>query len=283
MRKLSHNVAAHAFVLFLFANQHIEAAAFQNRKTEIVFEGNKIFSSQTLLNETHKCFDQFPKSQDPYDSEVLDYCFRTVNRFMNRAGFLRATVGNVKREETEGALKIIVPIEERARYRLAEVKIEGARLFSTEQLAGMLQIKVGDIADADEIGGWLFERVKKAYADKGYIEYTAEVTPDFQPVPPDTDEGLVSLKVSIDEGGLFLISRIEFTGNSHTSDPLLRHTLLIQEDQPFSQQLFEDSLKKLNDLELFERVDAGKDIDFNTDREKKQLRIVIHLREKDQT
>jgi outer membrane protein insertion porin family len=194
-------------------------------------------------------------------------------------GYLRVVVGEPKKQETERGSKIILPIEEGALYRLSKVEIEGSTVFSQKQLLEMLKLKVGDIANGAAIREWLYERgVKSAYADKGYIHYECDVEPDFKII--SESEGLVDLKVTIYEGPRFTIRRIEFAGNANTPDQVLHDALSIKEDEPFSRRLLDETVMRLNDLGLFERIDSDRDVDFRTDGESSWLDITIHVKEK---
>ena len=66
------------------------------------------------------------------------------------------------------------PVDEGVLYRLGEIKIDGAEVLAPEQIRAMFSLRQGDAASARAIGKWLFEDLKKAYGEMGYIEYTAE-------------------------------------------------------------------------------------------------------------
>lgn len=283
MRRLSCGVAP--LLLAVVGICHVQGRAsdlYQNSRIAIEFEGNKVFPTRQLLDVTSRCVAQGPESQKGYNPDLYDYCLRhTLANFIRSKGYLRAVVGEERRQQTAEGLKIVVPVDEGALYRLGDIRIEGSKVFSPGQLREMLEIKSGDIAAGTAIYEWLAERVGRAYGDRGYIQYQFELEPDFQPAPDAEGEGLVDFEVTIGEGRLFTVRRIEFVGNEHTSEVVLRRALLIEEDEPFSQQRFDESIRRLNELGLFEKIDEGKDVDFRSDDESSRLDLTIRLREKD--
>ena len=77
-----------------------------------------------------------------------------------------------------------------------------------------------------------------------------------------------------------MIDRIEFIGNEQTSDQTLRGVLLVKENKPFNQQHFTESIEKLNELGLFEKIDKDNDVKFERDEESPSLKIYIYVKEK---
>lgn len=248
----------------------------KQREVTIDFEGNKVFSNQQLLDVANKCLAKYFQSQDGPDPQVLTRC---VNSFLTCQGYLRAVIGKPEAQEQGNSVKVTVPIEEGMRYRLGEITIEGSKLFSPEQLLEMLSLKTGDVAGG-AILVWLGQKVKRAYADRGHIQYTFNVEPHFRPISAGESEGIVDFKVDISEGQRFIVRRIEFVGNEHTSDQALRRALLIKEGAPFSQSLYDESIRNLNRLGLFEEIDGDKDMTGKAVGRSAQFDLIISVKER---
>lgn len=245
---------------------------------EIVFEGNRIFSSQDLATRMREYLNRYDSSKNGYDAEILDYCMHRLSIFVRSKGYLQAKFGEPNKKFTDRGLIITINIDEGVLYRFGDMNIEGVTVFSPEQAKAMLSLRPGDIADGEALSKWLFEDLKKAYGEKGYIQYTAEVTPEFK--QDSKGAGVVNLKVDIDEGSPFKIRKIEFIG-TNLQQYELRGLLLISEGSVFNQSLFEDSVKKLNETGWFEFVDKDKDVDFRPNEEEGLLDLVIKLTRKD--
>ena len=187
-------------------------------------------------------------------------------------------------QEVGDGVKVTVQVEEGMRYRLGaikEIKIEGPKLFSPAQLVEMLDLEPGDVAGYGAINEWLDGKVKRAYADRGHIQYDYDVEPLFKPTSAGDGEGVVDFKIDIREGPRFTVRRVEFAGNARTPDPVLRRAFLVREGDVFSQSLYEDSIRNLNRLGLFEEIDKDKDVEFaGAGRDVPQLDLSIRVKER---
>lgn len=250
-------------------------------KIQVDFEGNKIFSSDALLQKLSPCVAKHSDSESKYDANLYKYCLQTtVLDFLRSKGYLKAKIDESKVQESEQNLKVKISVEEGISYRVGNINIQGAKVFTPEQLLEKLNLKTGDIADGHELRIWLFERLRKLYANEGYIESSFDLEPKFKTFAKKESEGLVDFEIAVDEGRRFTIARIEFAGNKRTSDQVLRSTVLIKEDEPFNHQRFEEGIEKLNGLGLFERIDKDKDVQFRSDTESSLLKLIIQVKEK---
>jgi outer membrane protein insertion porin family len=245
----------------------------------IIFEGNQVFSNKELVGVANECLSKISTGRKKYEARAVEYCLRNVQQFMFRKGYLRATVGP-HREQTEASSQLVIPVEERVLYRLGEIRIRGNNVFSSAQLLEMSSLKPGDIADADSIGVWLYERTNKAYANLGYIEYTAEPEPDFRPTPAGASEGVVDLTITIEEGKVFIVRSIKFEGNENIPADVLKRELLVGAGDVFSRERFKESIKRLNELKLFERIDPDKDVEYRSNRESPRFDIIIRVKKR---
>ncbi|CAN5694287.1 hypothetical protein BH24ACI2_BH24ACI2_09970 [soil metagenome] len=249
------------------------------QKIRVEFEGNKIFSSDTFLKKLNSCVAKHSDSEDKYDARLFNYCLqKDVRGFLQSQGYLNAKIDEPKVQANGQTLTVTV--KEGMLYHLGNVNIQGAKVFTSEQLLEKLNLKTGDIADGQELFQWLFERVKKLYEDKGYVQSDFELEPTFKPDAEKATEGIADLEIVVDEGLRFTIGKIEFIGNGQTSDRVLRSALLIKEDEIFNQQRLVESIEKLNGLGLFEQIDKDKDVELRTDNESPLLKINIRVKER---
>ncbi|HVG35658.1 MAG TPA: POTRA domain-containing protein [Pyrinomonadaceae bacterium] len=243
--------------------------------TELRFEGNKNFPTQQLHDQVEQCITGY--TAGGYNSRVIDECLRRLAYFMRSQGYLQSTTGKPELESNERGFQVTIPVVEGIRYRIGEVRIEGSKLFSPAQIMEVLDLNSGDVANGEKIGEALFDRLKKLYADKGYIQYTAEPEPTFRESSGEGLDGVVDFNISIDEGQQFVVRTIRFKDSESAADQELRSALLLSEGDIYSEQLFYDSIKALNQLGLF-NGNRERDIDILTNAEKPELDIVIHLK-----
>ncbi len=89
---------------------------------------------------------------------------------------------------------LTVGLEEGNLYHLGRVVIRGNKLFKTEQMSGVLQMKQGDIFNLSKVRKGL-ENYRKIYGAYGYINFTA--TPDPE---EDPKRHIINLALDFEEG-----------------------------------------------------------------------------------
>jgi len=236
------------------------------------FTGNKAVSEGELVTFTEKCLVR----NQPHDRvEAIDYCVLTTKDFLFSRGYLRAKVGEPALKESKNGRTIMVSVEDGPLFRLGHIEIHGATVLPATRIREMLNLKEGEIANADVIKEWLFEQLKNAYSERGYIRYTAEIELKFHPT--DT-EGTVDLTVTIDEGNTFQVKLIEFQGNGDIPGEYLLSLVSIRMGEIFTQAALEKSINTLNETSLFETIDANKDVDYRADVKNSELKLIIKLK-----
>jgi outer membrane protein insertion porin family len=266
------------------------------RVAKIDFEGNQVFSSRTLRKQMKytkpSSFLTRFTSKDVYSPEKFETDMQLVAQFLREKGYLRPTIGKPRIEnigkvgsripligkKSEG-LRIVVPIDEGIRYRFGEITTEGSTIFTPEQVLLISGMRKGDIASAKTIREGVYERLKKAYGSRGYIQAEVEVRPTFKPPAPGESEGIADFTISIEEGSVYTIEQIEFSGNNITRDKVLRRELLISEGEPYNQELMEYSILLLNQLGYFDEI-KKEDIQTTTDERRKTVNVVIKVKER---
>ena len=241
------------------------------------FEGNERISSEELTASLHECLSHYTdQTNSAYDREVLDYCHRGLLNFVRGRGYLRAQFVEPKISASGMSVNVTIPIEEGPVYRLGEIKFEGAQAFSPVELAASCPLRRGDVADGEKLGKWLFEDLRAAYGEKGFIQYTAEPVPTFQ---EDKNDGTVDFKITIEEGKRFKVGSITFRGDA-LSPKELSSLFLLRAGDFYNDQLFSESVRRVNNSGLFESVDRDKDSNFQTSDEEASIAIVVTLHRK---
>jgi outer membrane protein insertion porin family len=246
------------------------------RLREIRFEGNKGVSPPELATTTTKCLKPMDDGKGGHDISYLEYCLRKATDSLRTRGYLKATIGQQTFAKGLHELTVTVPVTEGVRYRVGKVQIEGAAEFSVDALRARLSLQEGHVADAEAIGRWLYEDVKGLYGDHGYIQYTAEVEPEFQPVKEGVAEGIVDFKITIEEGPRFKVRSIKLIGAS-SAEPYLRSLMPLREGDIYNQSRFRTSIDKLNETGLFDSIDRDANVDFTTNEEDGLLEISIYV------
>ena len=262
-------------IVLLLSASSIRCQESSPAKIRLDFEGNRVFNKEELTGVADRCL----RTRNSFDSEDLEYCWRKVKQFLAGKGYLTSKLSSPMLRETQNGLFLTVSIDEGPLYRLGSVQIKGSKLFSPTQILATLNLKTGDTANADSISEWLYERVAKAYHDRGYLRYTAELEPEFH-AEAGAPAGIVDLSVTIDEGGVFTIRSIKFDGNGNTSQDALLGEMLMRTGDVFNKELLYESLKRINETGNFEMIDLDKDVDYKADDNGTRLDLTIRLTKK---
>jgi outer membrane protein assembly factor BamA len=255
----------------------VGAVASALGQKHVVFERNVRISTSDLESIYNACV---TKASQP-NEHARNYCVQhDLQKYIWSLGYLNAQITSKKNTPGESQL---ITIEEGPRYRLGNVEITGSKAFTPQQLREMLNLKTGDIADGKEITDWTFGKITNLYGDEGYVQSNTEFEPIFRHDPANPYEGIADLKVTVEEGRQFVIQRIQFDGNVYVRDRVLKDAMVTKEGDIFSQKMFDESIQKLNQLGLFERIDKDTDVTIMVDDKKFDVNITVRVEERGKT
>lgn len=243
--------------------------------SQIQFEGNRVFSGQVLAAGLRADLARFDKDgRNVYRPEVFKYGLYLLADFARSQGYLRATFSEPKVEEVGDGVIITISADEGVLYRLGSIEMEGAYHVNEQDIRKMIDIRAGDIVNGEKISKALYEDLKVIYGEKGFIQYTAEIQPEFH-ISPGATEGIVDFHITVDEGRRFRVRKISFKGDVPENE--LRQLLTLREGDVYNQKLFEESVAKMNDTGWFNWVDKDKDVDYRTNEEEDLLDLVVRV------
>jgi outer membrane protein insertion porin family len=165
-------------------------------------------------------------------------------------------------------------------YRVGDIKVEGNSIFSEQQILNYIGLKKGDIADGKRLQDVVYDELKKAYGSQGFIQYNAEFEPDFKDNPSNPNEGIVDVKIAIDEGKQFSLRRLEFVGNTFTRDKVMRREFLLNEGDIYNDNYLDISVQRLNQTQYFDPIDKDQDVEKRTDEEQGDVDLIVKIKEK---
>src|SRR4051812_45608986 len=272
------------------------------RVAEVRFEGSHVFKSNELRSHMKYVKEaglitRF-REEDILDRQKLDYDLHQVDTYMKSKGYLQARHGEPKIEglgkkrtgfpilplpfisSVDDTLRVTVPILDGKLFRVGEVKIEGNSIFSENVIKAFIGLQKGQVANGEALSKGLYENLKKAYGNQGFIQYTADVAPTFKDSPANPNEGVADFVITIDEGKQFTLRRLEFTGNTFTRDNVLRREVLINEGDIYNQGYYEFSVTRLNQLGYFDPIDKDKDVDLKENDEEGLVDVTLRVKEK---
>ena len=278
----------------------------RSRIIDIQFEGNENFSdgelrgALQLVKETGM-ISRF-KGQDILDLRKLQYDLqKNVRSYMFSKGYFQARLGDpvveglgLKRTDfiplitlplplissKDDTLRITIPVTEGRVFRVGSLAVEGNSIFSEQQILAYVGLKTGEIADGKRLQDAVYEDLKNVYGQQGFVQYNAEFEPEFKDSPTNPNEGIVDIKITIDEGKQFTLRRLEFTGNTFTRDRVLRREFLINEGDIYNSRFLEISVARLNQTQYFDPIDKDQDVEIRTDEEQGDVDLIVKIKEK---
>ena len=216
--------------------------------TKIDFQGNKSISSSELRSNItthqHNLLSFFFDTGVLDQKKLQDDVDRITALYYNQ-GYLNVRVSEPTVTRTGNSLTVVFNIAEGPIYHVGTVDVIGDLKVPKKDLISKLTVKSGGV-----FGGASMEHdvltLSDLYSDRGYAY--VNVDPRTQ-VDPATRT--VNVVYNINPGREVLVDRINITGNTKTSDKVIRRELQIQEQEPYSTSKIQASKRKLDSLGFF--------------------------------
>ena len=133
-------------------------------------------------------------------------------------------------------------VDQGIQYRLDDLNIVGATVFSEVQLRDLFPIQRGEIFSRKKIAEGL-EALRHLYGSRGYLNYTGVPQTEF-----DDASGTADLEINVDEGKQFRLHSVDVLGtDSETKDRVL-DDLAMKPGDIFSSEAWERTFMKFSDL-----------------------------------
>ncbi len=169
----------------------------------------------------------------------LDDRIEKLSRRLDKLGQRRA--GTPRRW-----VQLSVAIVEGEQYRTGQMRFEGNKVFTDEQLRALVPLREGAVLNRGNLDFGV-NRITRLYADRGHL-YARVV----QHVERRPGERIADVAIEIVEDRPYTVERIQFAGNTKTQDRVLRREMQVNETELFSRTKLDQSLVKLNQLGYFE-------------------------------
>jgi outer membrane protein assembly factor BamA len=173
-------------------------AADATTRIEVVFDGNQVFTADQLRS----AMSSREHSQATRGSNVtgeLQQGLQPLREFLMAEGHLTPHFGKPWVEDGPTGLIFKVHLEEGPLYRLGEIKVTGATVFSERKIIEAFDVKQGDTFRSDAVSRW-FERLKEMYTNAGYLDFTPIPRQEVREPDSASSDGTVNLTIDLDEG-----------------------------------------------------------------------------------
>ncbi|MDX1563972.1 MAG: POTRA domain-containing protein [Phycisphaeraceae bacterium] len=211
---------------------------------KVVFEGNRTFDDYLLRKNIETKAAGWLES-GTFDRKTVDLDVVRLRQFYNQRGYLDAAVSrDILISENQQDAKITFLIQEGPVYTVRSIHIEGARLFSDQQVLRAIPLKVGDVFSFDRQRA-AQKAISDLYGRLGHLNPRVR----FERVPGQTR---VQLKIMIDEPRRYIVGDVIIRGNELTQDRVIRRELRgLEPGRPYDGPGLAESRKRLRELGLF--------------------------------
>jgi outer membrane protein insertion porin family len=217
----------------------------------IDFEGNEQLAAPDLMahmTTTRRSLLR-PGSGRLLDAELNDD-LENLRRYYALSGFPKAEVGPASVERQDGALRLVIPIQEGMRQRVVNLGFQGIESLDEKALRRSLLLREGGPFHTVLLDSAL-DTLRGAYAAAGYPQAQVSARQDWNP-----DHTLVDVVFEILEGQPRLANRIIVRGNRKTQGEVIRRTMDLDRGDPISDTKLLEIERNLYRLGIFSRVDV---------------------------
>jgi outer membrane protein insertion porin family len=235
---------------------------------KIIIEGNKALTAgqiRDVMQTKERLYWIFPFST--VQRKIFDDDVDRILQLYADYGFIQARVESTEivPDLARKKVTLYVRVVEGPQFRTGTITITGNELLSTEEIRKLVTLQEGAI----------FNRGALRSSTRAIIDRYSELGRARADVDPrttnDTDNLKVDVTIPIVEGGPVYVERINITGNTKSSEKILRRELRISEGELFTYQKLVRSRQRLFNLGFFDEVSV------NTEQGSSPDKIVINI------
>jgi len=150
-----------------------------------------------------------------------------------------------------GRVTLHVRVVEGPQFRTGTVKWQGNEVLQDAEIQRLIALKEGEVFNRSLLRASI-RNVTDRYSEIGRAR--AEVTPNTETEP---EARRINVTFGIKEGAEVYVERINITGNTKSSEKVLRRELRVVEGQLFTQQRLVRSRQRLFNLGYFDEVNVS--------------------------
>lgn len=188
-----------------------------------------------------------------YKKDEIAVDMERIRNLYHSKGYLYVAISEpeIRLSPDKKNLFLKISLSEGDQYRIGDIKIQGNTVFLTDDLFEQITVSSGEIFNRSALRADI-DRIIDKYMEKGYAR--ADVNPEMD---IDVNEKTVFITLTVSEGRIFRIGRIDVTGNSKTRDKVIRREMRLDEGDIFNKNLVKRSYQRINNLNFFETVDIN--------------------------
>ncbi len=220
---------------------------------QIKIIGNSAFPQKKLLSQfslqTPGLWNMFTKSSQ-YSREKLDGDLEKLRSYYMDRGYVefKVTSTDVSISPDKKDVYIVITISEGPKYTFKGYQFTGDLIFPEDKLQQLVTLKAGDTFSQQEVTDNV-NRIGNYYGNFGYALAKVEPIPDI-----DSTTHQVFINFNVEPGNKMYVRRINFSGNTKTTDEVMRREMRQQEGALVNTANIQESEHRLNGLGYFKSV-----------------------------
>ena len=217
--------------------------------------GTEKFDSEEILEQwesRESSWASWYRRDDQYSKEKLSGDLEKLNSWYLDRGYVDFSIDStqVAISPNKRDMFISTSITEGEEYKISEIRVTGDTVLPQEDVERMV-IQKADQVFSRGLLEWSADAITNSLSNIGYA--FAKVNP----IPtPNRAEQTVAVNMQVVPGPRVQVRRIEFRGNSRTSDEVLRREMRQFENAWYSQAAIDRSKIRLQRLGFFESVEV---------------------------
>ncbi len=229
---------------------------------QIKIVGNHAFKEKELLKQFHLSTPtllSFLTGSDKYSKQRLDADIQNLKAYYMDHGYIKVKVDSTQVSITpdKKSVYIVVRVTEGPQYFFKGYKFSGNTVFPVGTLTPLVKFKKGDVFSRQKVID-AEKAIGQALGNAGYLFVTVKPMPKV-----DDKKRQVMVNFDVEPGQRVYISRITYTGNTKTSDTVLRKAMRQQEGSLASISDIKESERQLKLLPYLQDIDVKTTVNPN--------------------
>lgn len=224
------------------------------RIEKIRFVGNDSFTDKELqkpLETSENGWLSWLTGSGKFDETLFKEDLNLLRNFYRDNGYLDVVVDEELVEldfVSDDEIDITVTVVEGRQYSLGELSIDGATVFTSDELLGNLKIEPGQVFSPQKVDD-AATAIREYYSSRGYLDsgVRAERVPNME-------TGRIDVVFRVRESEKFYLESIRVEGNTKTKAKVIIRELALRPGDVFDRTRMDVSQRRLQNTSYFEDV-----------------------------
>ncbi len=224
------------------------------RIDEITFDGNNAFKDKKLrkaLETSEHGWLSWLTGSGKFDETLFKEDLNLLRNFYRDNGYLDVIVEEDKVEIdfiSESKININITVVEGRQYSIGEFSIEGASVYTTDELLASLKIKPDDVFSPMKVDD-AATAIREYYTSRGYLDTSVRAER-----VPNMETGRIDVLFRVRESEKFYLESIKVEGNTKTKAKVIIRELSLRPGDVFDRTRMDVSQRRLQNTSFFDDV-----------------------------